>query len=134
MDEAAPILPKTAPPAQARAMDRAVVVLAGAWRDRGLVPTDGQLFDAQHARLIAAGAERVYAQKVSGAVTDRKALARAQAALALARSCWSHASIGSRVQREICSKCAIAAWHRNSVQASQRRWWHQWSAGEARGR
>jgi hypothetical protein len=35
MDEAGPILPKTAPPAQARAMDRAVVVLAGAWRDRG---------------------------------------------------------------------------------------------------
>jgi DNA invertase Pin-like site-specific DNA recombinase len=45
------------------------------------VSTDGQTLDAQHATLIAAGAERVYAEKVSGAVTERKALARALAAL-----------------------------------------------------
>jgi DNA invertase Pin-like site-specific DNA recombinase len=37
--------------------------------------------DAQRAALVAAGAEKVFAEKVSGAVTDRKALARAIAAL-----------------------------------------------------
>jgi DNA invertase Pin-like site-specific DNA recombinase len=45
------------------------------------VSTDGQTLDAQQAALKAAGAERVYAEKISGAVTDRKALARAMAAL-----------------------------------------------------
>jgi len=37
------------------------------------VSTDGQTLDAQHATLTAAGAQRVFAEKVSGAVTDRKA-------------------------------------------------------------
>jgi len=37
--------------------------------------------DAQRAALVAAAAEKVFAEKVSGAVTDRKALARAIAAL-----------------------------------------------------
>jgi DNA invertase Pin-like site-specific DNA recombinase len=46
------------------------------------VSTDGQSLEAQHAALIAAGAERVFAEKVSGAVTDRKALGKAVAALA----------------------------------------------------
>jgi len=41
------------------------------------VSTDGQTLDAQHAALTAVGAERVYSEKVSGAVTERKALARA---------------------------------------------------------
>ncbi len=45
------------------------------------VSTDGQTLDAQHAALKAAGAERVFAEKVSGAVSDRRALARALAAL-----------------------------------------------------
>jgi DNA invertase Pin-like site-specific DNA recombinase len=45
------------------------------------VSTDGQTLDAQDASLKAAGAEKVFAEKVSGAVTDRKALARAIAAL-----------------------------------------------------
>ena len=45
------------------------------------VSTDGQTLDAQQSGLLAAGAERVFAEKVSGAVTDRKALARAIAAL-----------------------------------------------------
>jgi DNA invertase Pin-like site-specific DNA recombinase len=45
------------------------------------VSTDGQTLDAQQAALSAAGAERVFAEKVSGAVTDRKALAKAIAAL-----------------------------------------------------
>jgi DNA invertase Pin-like site-specific DNA recombinase len=45
------------------------------------VSTDGQTLDAQQAALVAAGAERVFAEKVSGAVTDRRQLARAIAAL-----------------------------------------------------
>src|SRR5262245_11676371 len=45
------------------------------------VSTDGQTLDAQYAALKAAGAEKVFAEKVSGAVTDRKALAKAIAAL-----------------------------------------------------
>jgi DNA invertase Pin-like site-specific DNA recombinase len=45
------------------------------------VSTDGQSLESQHASLTAAGAERVFAEKVSGAVTDRKALAKAIAAL-----------------------------------------------------
>ncbi len=45
------------------------------------VSTDGQTLDAQHAALTAAGCERVFAEKISGAITDRKALARAIAAL-----------------------------------------------------
>jgi DNA invertase Pin-like site-specific DNA recombinase len=36
------------------------------------VSTDGQTLDAQHAALKAAGAEKVLAEKVSGAQTDRK--------------------------------------------------------------
>ena len=45
------------------------------------VSTDGQTLDAQQASLKAAGAERIFAEKVSGTVTDRKALAKAIAAL-----------------------------------------------------
>jgi DNA invertase Pin-like site-specific DNA recombinase len=45
------------------------------------VSTDGQTLDAQQSALAAAGATRVYAEKISGAVTDRKALARAIAEL-----------------------------------------------------
>jgi DNA invertase Pin-like site-specific DNA recombinase len=45
------------------------------------VSTDGQTLDAQQAALAPAGAERVFAEKISGAVTERKALGRAIAAL-----------------------------------------------------
>jgi DNA invertase Pin-like site-specific DNA recombinase len=45
------------------------------------VSTDGQTLDAQQSALKAAGAERVYSEKISGTVTDRKALAKAIAAL-----------------------------------------------------
>jgi DNA invertase Pin-like site-specific DNA recombinase len=45
------------------------------------VSTDGQTLDAQEAALKAAGAEKVFAEKISGAITDRKALAKAIAAL-----------------------------------------------------
>jgi DNA invertase Pin-like site-specific DNA recombinase len=40
------------------------------------VSTDGQTLAAQDAALTAAGCAKVYAEKVSGAVTDRKALAK----------------------------------------------------------
>ena len=45
------------------------------------VSTDGQSLEAQQAALSAAGAEKVFAEKVSGAVTDRRALAKAVAAI-----------------------------------------------------
>jgi DNA invertase Pin-like site-specific DNA recombinase len=45
------------------------------------VSTDGQTLEGQEAALVAAGASRVYAEKISGTVTDRKALSRAIAAL-----------------------------------------------------
>src|SRR6516164_6317090 len=45
------------------------------------VSTDGQTLDAQHAALKAAGADRVFAEKVSGAKTDRPQLQRAMEAL-----------------------------------------------------
>jgi DNA invertase Pin-like site-specific DNA recombinase len=45
------------------------------------VSTDGQSLEAQHAALKAAGATQIYSEKVSGAVTERKTLARAIAAL-----------------------------------------------------
>jgi DNA invertase Pin-like site-specific DNA recombinase len=45
------------------------------------VSTDGQTLDAQHAALTAAGVGRVFAEKVSGAQTNRKQLAKAITAL-----------------------------------------------------
>ena len=45
------------------------------------VSTDGQTLDAQHSALVNAGAEKVFAEKVSGAKTDRQQLAKAIAAL-----------------------------------------------------
>ena len=44
------------------------------------VSTDGQTLDAQRAALAQAGAHQVFSEKISGAVTERKALARAMAA------------------------------------------------------
>jgi DNA invertase Pin-like site-specific DNA recombinase len=45
------------------------------------VSTDGQSLESQQSALTAAGAERIFAEKISGAVTDRKALGKAIAAL-----------------------------------------------------
>jgi DNA invertase Pin-like site-specific DNA recombinase len=45
------------------------------------VSTDGQTLAAQEAALTAAGCAKVYAEKVSGVVTDRKALAKALSVL-----------------------------------------------------
>ena len=44
------------------------------------VSTDGQTLDSQVAALTAAGAERVFSEKQSGAKTDRAQLAKALAA------------------------------------------------------
>jgi DNA invertase Pin-like site-specific DNA recombinase len=45
------------------------------------VSTDGQTLDAQQAALREAGAEQIFSEKISGAVTERMALAQAIAAL-----------------------------------------------------
>lgn len=45
------------------------------------VSTDGQTLDAQHASLKAAGVDKVYAEKVSGAKPHRRQLQRAMEAL-----------------------------------------------------
>jgi DNA invertase Pin-like site-specific DNA recombinase len=45
------------------------------------VSTDGQSLDSQQASLKLAGADKVYAEKVSGVVTDRRELAKAIASL-----------------------------------------------------
>jgi DNA invertase Pin-like site-specific DNA recombinase len=45
------------------------------------VSTDGQSLESQETALRAAGAERVFAEKISGAITDRRALSKALAAL-----------------------------------------------------
>jgi DNA invertase Pin-like site-specific DNA recombinase len=45
------------------------------------VSTEGQTLEAQQAALTEAGAERVFAEKISGVVTERRTLARAIAAL-----------------------------------------------------
>jgi DNA invertase Pin-like site-specific DNA recombinase len=46
------------------------------------VSSDGQTLDSQQSALSAAGADKVFAEKISGAVTDRRQLAKAIAALA----------------------------------------------------
>ena len=45
------------------------------------VSTDGQSLEAQDAQLRAAGTDRIFAEKISGAVTDRRQLAKAIAVL-----------------------------------------------------
>jgi DNA invertase Pin-like site-specific DNA recombinase len=45
------------------------------------VSTDGQTLDAQQSELRSAGVEKVYSEKISGAISDRPALAKAIGAL-----------------------------------------------------
>jgi len=60
----------------------------------GRVSTDGQSLEAQEALLKAAGAERIFAEKISGAITDRKALAKTIAALGPVMLCLLLGLIG----------------------------------------
>jgi len=45
------------------------------------VSTDGQTLDNQQAELRSAGVEKIYSEKISGAITDRPTLAKAIGAL-----------------------------------------------------
>ncbi len=58
------------------------------------VSTDGQTLDAQQAALSAARATKVFSEKISGAVTERKAMAKAIEALGQETPCSSHDWIG----------------------------------------
>ena len=51
------------------------------------VSTDGQTLDAQHAKLREAGAEKVFAKKMSGAVTTGRPWRRQSMRSALAMCC-----------------------------------------------
>jgi DNA invertase Pin-like site-specific DNA recombinase len=52
------------------------------------VSTDGQSLEAQQSSLKANGAERIFSEKVSGAVTDRKALGQALKTLGQGDVLW----------------------------------------------
>jgi hypothetical protein len=67
------------------------------------VSTDGQTLDAQQAALHEAGATRVFAEKVSGAKTDRQQLAKQSQRWRLAIRWSSASSIGWRDQHAIYS-------------------------------
>jgi DNA invertase Pin-like site-specific DNA recombinase len=61
------------------------------------VSTDGQTLDAQQAALRLAGAEKVYSEKISGAVTDTRSLSKVRSLRrksSAASLCVSIASIG----------------------------------------
>jgi hypothetical protein len=67
------------------------------------VSTDGQTLDAQEAALKAAGVERVYAEKISGARSDRAQLAKLLKALGEGDTVMSLASIAWPAAPAICS-------------------------------
>jgi DNA invertase Pin-like site-specific DNA recombinase len=71
------------------------------------VSTDGQSLEAQHATLKAAGATQIYSEKISGAVTDRKALARAIASLQTGDVLLVTRLDRQRGQLVICSMCLM---------------------------
>jgi hypothetical protein len=61
--------------------------------------TDGQSLESQQAALAAAGESKVFAEKISGAITDRKALGRALADLGAEERFVGHPDwIGWRAQ------------------------------------
>jgi hypothetical protein len=75
------------------------------------VSTGSPALDAQEAALRAAGAEGVFAEKISGAVTDRKALARLWRRWDLGMLCWSPFSAGGVVLRNaLCGNSANSQW------------------------
>ena len=64
------------------------------------VSTDGQTLDAQQSALAAAGAERVFAEKVSDAVTDRKALGASYRGAGRGGRVAGHAAGSARPQHQ----------------------------------
>jgi DNA invertase Pin-like site-specific DNA recombinase len=70
------------------------------------VSTDGQTLDAQQVALREAGAEQIFSEKISGAVTERKALARATAALGPGDVLLVTRLDRSHVQLVTCSMCS----------------------------
>ena len=75
------------------------------------VSTDGQTLDAQQSALTQAGAEKVFAEKVSGAVTDRKQLAKAIAALGPGDVLLVTRLTALHARPAICSTCSML-WQR----------------------
>jgi DNA invertase Pin-like site-specific DNA recombinase len=69
------------------------------------VSTDGQTLDAQQSALCNAGAERIFAEKTSGAVTDRKALAKAIRALGDGDILLGHSPRPARAKHQRPSQC-----------------------------
>jgi DNA invertase Pin-like site-specific DNA recombinase len=61
------------------------------------VSTDGQTLDAQLAALKGAGASKIFSEKISGVVTERRALARAIAELG-ARGLFARNAAGQACQ------------------------------------
>jgi hypothetical protein len=59
------------------------------------VSTDGQTLETQIANLRQAGADKVYSETVSGAVTDRRELAKAIASLTCGDLCHQARSVGA---------------------------------------
>jgi hypothetical protein len=70
------------------------------------VSTDGQTLDAQVAALKAAGAEKVFSEKQSGAKTDRAALSRALANAGCAGRAAGHSPRQARQKHQGPSKRA----------------------------
>ena len=69
------------------------------------VSTEGQTLDAQVAELKAAGATKLFAEKKSGARSDRPQLRKALAALGEGDVLMVTGSTGWRAQPATCSTC-----------------------------
>jgi DNA invertase Pin-like site-specific DNA recombinase len=67
------------------------------------VSTNGQTLVSQDAQLMAAGCAKVYAEKVSGAKTDRPELAKLLRRLGRDACSWSLVLTAWRVRRATCS-------------------------------
>jgi hypothetical protein len=63
------------------------------------VSTDDQTLPAQGPALIAAGGTKIYAEKISGVITDRKALAKAIKALQPGRTLFVTRLVAWRARR-----------------------------------
>jgi len=75
------------------------------------VSSDGQSLASQDAQLHAAGCAKVYAEKVSGAHTDRPELAKVLKRLRAGDVLWWFGLTGSPVRPGICSIFSIPSAH-----------------------